>query len=298
MKKLLIMLMVVAMASFLFVGCLPVTPPIDPEDPDEPVGPPSTTPVIEEIRDIDDEVDIINLYSSATQYMNAKDVADGILVKGFAPKYSEINVYVGGVVVGTGYAYGVGEGFTVFVAKADLGVDGAKTLYATATEIGLDESVPSTTYAFTLDTVAPEIVSVAAEAEDPLPIKDETTDATLTITCSEAIDKDTLIEGENLARIWDVARIKNGGFDSGIMVPIPEYDLISPEVIELSGKLKGPKEDEKAFAEGELIRVAYEPSEATDDDTIGFVRIKDLAGNELVESVHYCHLELEEDQTN
>ena len=38
MKKLLIMLMVVAMASFLFVGCFPVTPPgpDEPVDPDEP----------------------------------------------------------------------------------------------------------------------------------------------------------------------------------------------------------------------------------------------------------------------
>ena len=36
MKKFLVMLMVVAMASFLFVGCLGTTPPVDPVDPDEP----------------------------------------------------------------------------------------------------------------------------------------------------------------------------------------------------------------------------------------------------------------------
>ncbi|MBA7592577.1 hypothetical protein ES708_34764 [subsurface metagenome] len=39
MKKLLIVLMVVAMASFLLVGCLGTTPPIDPEDPVEPDEP-------------------------------------------------------------------------------------------------------------------------------------------------------------------------------------------------------------------------------------------------------------------
>ena len=39
MKKLLITLMIVAMASFLFVGCFPVTPPIDPDDPLEPDEP-------------------------------------------------------------------------------------------------------------------------------------------------------------------------------------------------------------------------------------------------------------------
>ena len=39
MKKLLIILMVIAMASFLFVGCFPVAPPIDPDDPLEPDEP-------------------------------------------------------------------------------------------------------------------------------------------------------------------------------------------------------------------------------------------------------------------
>ncbi|MBA7515591.1 hypothetical protein ES705_07633 [subsurface metagenome] len=39
MKKLLIILMVIAMASFLFVGCFPVAPPIEPDDPLEPDEP-------------------------------------------------------------------------------------------------------------------------------------------------------------------------------------------------------------------------------------------------------------------
>ena len=157
------MLMVVAMASFLFVGCLGTTPPIDPDDPVDPVEPvaPSVTPVIESIAASGDlEKPIISLYSSAIQYMNKTEVKDGIVVSGYAPKYSEVNIYIGGVVVGTSTAYGGDEEFIVGVAKADLGVDGAKTLYATATEMGLAESVPSTKYAFTLDTVAPDLVSV------------------------------------------------------------------------------------------------------------------------------------------
>ncbi len=180
MKKLLIMLIVVAMATFLFVGCIPTIPVVDEEEP-EPILPASVTPVIEKITDNPETKEIINLYSSDTQYMNKAEVADGILVKGFAPKYSEVNVYVGGIVVGTSTAYGGDEEFTVFVAKDKLGVDGAKTLYATATELALAESVPSTVYAFTLDVVAPAIASAVADSDD----------AFITVTFDEAVDEDT-----------------------------------------------------------------------------------------------------------
>jgi len=294
MKKFLIMLMVVAMASFLFVGCLPTTPEV-PEVPVVPVVPAltSTTPVIFKIVNVADDEEalgIIDLYSSKTQYMNEGEVEDGILVKGFAPKYSTIKVYVNGAVVGTGYSYGVFEGFTVFVAKADLGVDGAKTLYATVIEAGLDESVPSTTYTFTLDIVAPKIVSITAEVEG-LEAADETTDGgeegTLTVTCSEAIDEDTLVdlEGES-TDIWNVTY--NGGYFIG---SIPKYDLISPDVIELSAKLKsGITVGTKPI----IIRVAYQPSEAQlGHPNYPYVYITDLAGNKLLESVHYSYVELE-----
>ncbi|MBA7548139.1 hypothetical protein ES705_40585 [subsurface metagenome] len=299
MKKFLVMLMVVAMASFLFVGCIPVTPPIDPDDPvdPDPVLPPSVTPVIEKIINVGDEdvegaEGIISLYSSATQYMNADDVDDGILVKGSAPKYSEVNIYIGGIVVGTGYSYGAGEGFIVFVAEDNLGADGAKTLHATSTQLGFAESTPSTVYAFTLDTVAPEIVNIVVEV-DGLAVGSE---GTMTVTCSEAIDEDTL--DEDCTNIWDVARRNSEGeFVTGLMADVPEYDLISPKVIELSApilELTNP-----FLAEGELIRVAYEASEAPqpeegEGDEIDYVYIKDLAGNNLVESIHYCYLELED----
>ena len=44
MKKLLLVLLVVTLASFLFVGCLPVTPPVDDEDEDE--GEPGICPIV------------------------------------------------------------------------------------------------------------------------------------------------------------------------------------------------------------------------------------------------------------
>jgi len=289
MKKFLIVLAMVAMVSFLFVGCLPggVTPD-EPDEPDSPVLPASTTPVIKEITKIDGSTPVISLYSSKTQYMNKGEVADGILVTGVAPKYSTIKVYVDGAVVSTGYSYGVLEEFTVFVAKANLGVDGAKTLYATATEVALAESTPSTTYAFTLDTVEPKIVSVAVEVED-LAEAAIATDITLTVICSEAIDKTTLDDSDaDSTDIWDLVRLKGADADYNFVDSIPEYDLPSPEVIELSGKVAA---EAVAFTLGEPIRVAYEPSEAPADTVVTF--ITDLAGNKLAESVHYCYLELE-----
>ena len=160
MKKFLIMLMVVAMASFLFVGCVPggVTPDV-PDEPDEPVLPASITPVINEIEGI-------GLYSSDIQYINEDEAEGGILVTGFAPKYSTVQVYIDGVVVSDTTAYGVLEWFTVFVSEDKLGEDGEKVLYATATEVGFEESGPSTTYAFTLDVVAPTVETFSLDDEE------------------------------------------------------------------------------------------------------------------------------------
>ena len=264
MKKLLIMLMVVAMASFLFVGCLPVTPPIDPVDPvdPDPVLPPSVTPVIEKITNVDGE-SIINLYSSATQYMNKAEVKNGILVKGFALKYSEVKVYVRGVVVGTSTTYGVLERFTVFVAKASLGDDGAKTLYATATEVASAESTPSTVYAFTLDTVAPDLVSVTAEMD-----MEDYPEGIVAVTFSEELDADTAEDEDDwTVKLW------------GDVIPIGDVELVSPKVVELEADFGW------GSWEADLIRVAYED--------VGDDPITDLAGNPAEESYEYCYLEIE-----
>ncbi|MCK4309555.1 MAG: hypothetical protein KAW42_06235 [Candidatus Atribacteria bacterium] len=152
MKKFLIMLMVVAMASFLFVGCLGggVTPPVDDEDEDEePVVPTTVTPIIQVVLD------------AADGYVNAAEAADGILVNGTAPTLSEVKIYIDGICAGTGDV-GVTGIFNVVIATDDLGADGAKILHATATDVGLPESDPSNLIEFELDTAAPKIASVRA----------------------------------------------------------------------------------------------------------------------------------------
>jgi len=157
MKKLLIMLMVVAMASFLFVGCLGdgVTPPVDDEDEDGVTPPTTVAPIITSVSGID-------ITSSSTQYINAAEAVGGITVMGTAPTYSEIKVYINGITAGTGDSGADGE-WTVIVANADLikaaKVEGAKTLDATAEEPGLAVSVSSNVISFILDTVIPYILS-------------------------------------------------------------------------------------------------------------------------------------------
>lgn len=291
------MLMVVAMASFLFVGCLGTTPPIEPDEPDEPVLPSSVTPVIEKITKVDGVTEIINLYSSTTQYMNKGEVTDGILVKGFAPKYSEVKVYIDGGVAGTGYSYGVLEEFTVFVTKDNLGLDGVKTLYATATEVALAESDPSTEYAFTLDTVAPEIVKVTAEVEE---FDVAIIEGTQTVTFSEELDEDTIVLAS--INLWDIKDITTDLYNHMVNESVG-LELISPEVIELTIDIDAvgdsPPDNpviDPPVSEGDLIRVKYEIR--TDDNDFpgadGWVYIRDLAGNLLSESVHYCYLEVAE----
>lgn len=152
MKKLIIVLMVVAVTSFLFVGCLPgVTPDPDPDPTPDPT-PTTVAPVITGIAGI-------SLTGSA-EYINAGE-ADDVIVTGTAPTLSEVKVYVDGVTAGTGNTGNSGV-FSVVIAEADLGADGAKTLYATATDVGLPESAHSVEYKFVLDTVAPKATELKA----------------------------------------------------------------------------------------------------------------------------------------
>lgn len=158
MKKFLVILMVIAMASFLFVGCLGdgVTPPVDDEDGDDVTPPATVAPVITSIPDI------------VSGYVNAVRAADGIVVNGTAPTLSEVKVYINGICAGTGDVTATGF-WTVDVANADLikaglKVEGAKTLHATATDIGLPESPSSNVFNFILDTITPFIASSSAKA--------------------------------------------------------------------------------------------------------------------------------------
>jgi hypothetical protein len=170
MKKLLVILMVVAMAAFLFVGCIPdvVTPPVDEEEEEEEEEVVTTTvaPIITSITDnpaTGTAAAVISLTSTATQYMNAADVALGIIVSGTAPTFSEVKVYIDDVCAGTADV-GASGTFSVVVAKVDLGSDEDKVLYATAKEAALPVSPKSTEYAFTLDTVRPTATTLAATA--------------------------------------------------------------------------------------------------------------------------------------
>ena len=151
MKKLLVILMVVAMASFLFVGCLPgtTTPVVEEEEEEEVVVVPPTTvaPIIIAVTD--------------GASINAVEAADGIIVNGTAPTYSEVKIYINDICAGTGDTLADGT-WTVVVAKADLGADGDKVLYATAKEGALDVSAKSNEKKFTLDTLAPKILAVKA----------------------------------------------------------------------------------------------------------------------------------------
>ena len=148
MKKFLVILMVVAMASFLFVGCIPgVTPEPEPEPEPTPTPTPTThAPIITTVPD------------AANGYVNKAEAADGIVVNGTGPTYSEIKLYIDGIFAGTGDVTATGA-WTVDVAKTDLGADGDKVMYATAIEAGLAESDKSNEVKFTLDIVVPSIKS-------------------------------------------------------------------------------------------------------------------------------------------
>ena len=167
MKKFLVMLMVVAMASFLFAGCLPgtTTPVTEEEEEEEEVVVITTVaPIITAITDAANVV-LIGLTSTATQYMNATDVAAGIIVHGTAPTYSEVKVYVDDLCAGTGNTGDTGI-FEVVVAEADLGADAAdKAIYATAKEAAIPVSAKSVEYVFVLDQVKPSATTLAATAE-------------------------------------------------------------------------------------------------------------------------------------
>ncbi len=158
MKKLIIVLMVVAVTSFLFVGCLPGTTTPDTTTgttTDTTTTPTTVAPIITGVADI------------SGGYVNAVAAADGLVVAGTAPTYSEVKVYINGITAGTGDA-GANGVFSVVVANADLikaaKVEGAKTLHATATEAGLAESDSSNVMNFILDTVIPSIASSVAKA--------------------------------------------------------------------------------------------------------------------------------------
>ncbi|MBA7589370.1 hypothetical protein ES708_31455 [subsurface metagenome] len=170
MKKLLIMLMVVAMA-FLLVGCLGTTPPIDPEDPDEP-GIKTDTPYITGAGEVD-------ILATTTQYLT-EDTASNFKVEGVGVSGAIIKLYIGDEYAGIGYT---SEGAFRGIGITGITLtEGAKKFYVTATLPGLAESDASTEYAFTYDETAPKIASVAGDSGDDY----------ITVTFDEPVNADNV----------------------------------------------------------------------------------------------------------
>ena len=173
MKKLLIMLMVVAMASFLFVGCLPgVVTDVDVVEDEEPVVTPLVT-----VAPVIGYVEGVSLTSTAAQYVSKAEATGGIWVLGTAPTYSEVKVYIGPIVAGTADTL-AGSTWSVLIDLSELGDDEAKTVHAVAKEPGKEESVKSNEVEFTLDQTLPT-ASVVVRVVEP---------AYFRVTFSEAVN--------------------------------------------------------------------------------------------------------------
>ncbi|MBA7543042.1 hypothetical protein ES705_35368 [subsurface metagenome] len=239
-------------------------------------------------------------------YINKEDEAGEITVTGFSIDGYLVKLYLDDKLIGTTIASKTKSGYGVFgftLKDIDWGEEGEKNLYATAQKPGCIVSDPSDPYTFILDTTAPKILGVAIKAEGLL----EGDEVTTTVTCSEAIDEDSLVvdlvvNGEvipagNAGNIWEISSgpyFNNSG-DLNIVADSIEYDLVAPEVFELIGEFGENISGSVCEEEGTIIRVEYRPGEASGSDVgVIYVPITDLAGNGLVDSVHVCLLEVAE----
>ncbi|MBA7587253.1 hypothetical protein ES708_29275 [subsurface metagenome] len=180
----------------------------------------------------------------------------------------------------------------------DLSEEEPRTLKATAQEPGLAVSEFSDPYTVTLDTTAPKILNVAIKAEG----LEDGDKVTLTVTCSEEIDEDSLSVPDS-GYIWGIGA--GPSFESGYPEVDPDsiqYDRVAPKVFELSGKFEGDPtagkldgdnlvpDEENPVTEGTEFQVTYQ---ALQPGAPIEVPITDLAGNELVDSTHTCYLVVE-----
>lgn len=224
MKKLLIVLMVVAVASFLFVGCIPgVTPPVDDEDEDDVTPPTSATPVLTAVES-SAAVSIFDVTSTSTLYMNEDEAGSSILVKGTAPSESLVTIYIDDVaVVGAVGETAVTGLWTVAVAESSLGADGVKVMTAKVTEVGLAESAASNAVTFTLDTVDPGIDSVAATAAVAGGfVSGKVTSGSVTGT-NPLSALATGGTGTMVAGTWTIEVLSNSGIDNNVTITSSTY---------------------------------------------------------------------------
>ncbi len=179
MKKFLVLLMVVAMASFLFVGCLPsVTPEVEEEE--EVVVEEEEEEVVEAAQtDIPYITGVagISILSSSTQYINADEDGSVFTVAGVGVAGAIIKLYIDDVYAGVG-STGSSGGFSgIYITGITMAEGADKTLHVTATLPGLAESDASTVYTFTYDKTAPTIASVVGDSSSNY----------ITVTFSEAV---------------------------------------------------------------------------------------------------------------
>jgi len=183
MKKLIIVLMVVAVASFLFVGCLPDTvTPVTPTEPVTPTAAKTDTPTITAIAKT-------SLYSSSTQY------TDGISVDGVSVKDATIKLYVDDTLVGLDVTGDSAE-FTSLSPSLAKVTEGVVVLYVTATATGLAESDASTKYTVTYDATAPTLASAVADSSAN----------TITVTFSEDVSM-ALSDTTSTKFAWDTSAL-------------------------------------------------------------------------------------------
>lgn len=223
MKKFLVILMVVAMASFLFVGCLPgVTPDVDDEEDEEVVEPTSATPVLTAVE-TSAAVSIFDVTSTSTLYMNKTELGSSILVKGTAPSGSAVKIYIDDVAISAVAETAVTGLWTVAVAKSSLGDDGVKVLHATVTEVGLAESAASNAVTFTLDTDLPGIDSVAFSAVSGLSAGTATIALDTNVYLISAAALSTTIAPVQTfeAGAWVVTSLGNADIANNILVTSP-----------------------------------------------------------------------------
>lgn len=174
MKKFLVLLMVIAMTSFLFVGCLGdgVIPPVDDDD-DGVDGVKTDTPYITDAGEV-------SILATTTEYIIA---AGELQVSGVGVAGAIIKLYIDDVYAGIGYTSSGGAFENIGITGITL-TEGAKKFHVTATLPGLAESDASTEYSFTYDKTSPTIVSVAGDS----------TNGYITVTFSDAVDADTVVD--------------------------------------------------------------------------------------------------------
>lgn len=147
MKKLLVVLMVVAVVSFLFVGCIPIIPdPDDPVDPDEPIG---ICPVVEVTSEV------------AVEGKKYIGIGKQTITVTFAVPTEPVSVYVGSDLKNNGYIPGhevvmyPNDDKTIYTGDFVFGEEIEKDCSEAYIYVETCETCAYCKYPYTVDKVAP-----------------------------------------------------------------------------------------------------------------------------------------------